>query len=42
MLFYVPEERQQEVRKALSGLREMDFTMDNSGTTVIHFEKDFI
>lgn len=42
MLFYVPEEKQDSVRNALHGLREMDFQMDNSGTSIIHFDTDFI
>lgn len=42
MLFYVPEEKQLDVSAALADLREMDFKMDNSGATIIHFEKDFI
>lgn len=42
MLFYVPEEKQAKVREELQYLREMDFSMDNSGATVIHFERDFI
>lgn len=41
MLFYVPEEKQTEVRRALSNLREMEFEMDNSGASVIHIDKDF-
>lgn len=41
MIFYVPEERQQSVRDALKYLREMDFEMDNSGTTIIYVDRDF-
>ena len=41
MLFYVPEERQQDVRAALSDLREMEFEMDNSGASILHIDKDF-
>lgn len=42
LLFYVPEERQASVRKALSDLREMDFEMDNSGSSIVMTDKDFI
>ena len=42
MLFYVPEKNQNSVRDGLFGLREMDFKMDNSGASIIHFDKDFI
>ncbi len=42
MLFYVPENKQNNVRDALTDLREMDFQMDNSGASIIHFDKDFI
>lgn len=42
MLFYVNEDKQKAVREALSDLREMDFEMDNSGASIIHFDKDFI
>lgn len=42
MLFYVPKEKQANVRSALSGLREMDFEMDNSGATIVMTDKDFI
>ena len=42
MLFYVPEDRQDSVRRALSYLREMDFEMDNSGSSIVMMDKDFI
>lgn len=42
MLFYVPEDRQESVRRALSNLREMDFEMDNSGSSIVMTDKDFI
>ncbi len=42
MLFYVPSEKQDQVRSALSDLREMEFEMDNSGASIIHVDKDFI
>lgn len=41
MLFYVPEDKQESVRAALSNLREMDFEMDNSGATIVMTDKDF-
>lgn len=42
MLFYVPEMKQDSVRKALAKLREMDFELDNSGATIVMTDKDFI
>lgn len=42
MLFYVPEEKKEQVRLKLSNLREMDFEMDNSGATIVMTDKDFI
>lgn len=42
LLFYVPENKQQSVRNALSHLREMDFEMDNSGSSIVMTDKDFI
>lgn len=41
MLFYVPENRQDAVRKALCKLREMDFEMDNSGASIVMTDRDF-
>lgn len=41
MIFYVPEEKQADVRKALSHLREMEFKMDNSGSSIIHIDRDY-
>ncbi|MDO4188032.1 MAG: GHMP kinase [Lachnospiraceae bacterium] len=41
MIFYVPENKQADVRKALSHLREMDFNMDNSGASIIHIDRDY-
>lgn len=41
MIFYVPEEKQADVRKALSHLREMEFRMDNSGSSIIHIDRDY-
>lgn len=40
MLFYVPEEKQESVREALNDLREIEFKMDNSGSSIIHVEHD--
>ncbi|MDD2644475.1 MAG: hypothetical protein PHC65_07325 [Methanobacteriaceae archaeon] len=34
-LFYVPEEKQQQFRKAMGDLPEMEFKFDHQGTTVI-------
>lgn len=42
MIFYVPEEKHEAVRKALSHLREMDFEMDNSGASIVMTDRDFI
>lgn len=42
MLFYVPEDKQESVRAALSDLREMDFEMDNSGSSIVMTDRDFI
>ena len=42
MIFYVKPEKQEEVRTALSHLREMDFEMDNSGASIIHIDKENI
>ena len=41
MLFYVPEDKQESVREALSNLREMDFEMDNSGASIVMTDRDF-
>lgn len=37
MMFYVPEERQEEVRKALSELMYIPFRFETSGTEVVHY-----
>lgn len=42
MIFYVKPGKQNAVRKALSGLREMDFEMDNSGASIVHVDKENI
>ncbi len=41
MIFYVPEHAHESVRNALSGFREMDFEMDNSGASIIYVDRDF-
>ena len=38
LLFYVPEEKQQSVREALSDLSELTFEFDNSGVSIIFTE----
>lgn len=42
MLFYVPEDKQNYVRLALSDLSETDFEMDNAGASIIHVDRDFL
>ena len=42
MIFYVPDEKHEAVRNALSNLREMDFEMDNSGASIVMTDRDFI
>lgn len=42
MLFYVPDDKKDEVKAALSDLREMNFEMDNSGATIVMTDRDFI
>lgn len=42
MIFYVPQGKQEDVRQALSDLREMDFEMDNSGASIVMTDRDFI
>lgn len=39
MIFYVPEDKHENVRKELSFLREMKFEIDYCGSTVIHYER---
>ena len=39
LLFYVEEQHRTRVRKALSGLKEIDFKFDNKGTNIIHYSK---
>ena len=42
MLFYVPEDKQGNVREVLKDLREMDFEIDNSGASIVMTDRDFI
>ena len=42
MIFYVPDEKKEVVRAALSDLREMDFELDNSGASIVHVDKENI
>ena len=42
MLFYVSSDKQQLVRQALSKLREIDFEIDNSGSSIVMTDRDFI
>ncbi|MGL4388945.1 MAG: GHMP kinase [Brevinema sp.] len=37
LLFYVPQEKQAQVRQALSHLQEIPFAFDHTGSTVIHY-----
>lgn len=41
MLFYVLEDKRDNVRTSLSELREIDFKMDNSGASIVHVDRDF-
>lgn len=40
MLFYVQEGQQNAVRTALSNFREMDFEIDNSGSSIVMTDRD--
>lgn len=42
MLFYVPLDKQGSVRQALYKLREMDFEIDNSGSSIVMTDRDFV
>lgn len=42
MLFYVPDEKKKNVKQSLAKLREIRFKMENSGATIIYFERDNI
>ena len=42
MLFYVPEDKHESVRKQLSSLREMEFEMDNSGASIVMTDREFV
>ena len=39
LLFYVEECNREKVRKALSDLKEIDFSFDNKGTNIIYYNK---
>ena len=41
MIFYVKPDKQNNVRTALKGLREMEFEMDNSGASIIHVDRGY-
>lgn len=42
LLFYCPKERQKRLRSALSALRELPFSMENSGTKIVYVgDKDW-
>ncbi len=40
ILFYVPEERQNQVRQALKGLIEVDFQFEFNGSQIVHYDPD--
>ena len=40
LLFYVPEEKQTQVKEEMADFRAMEFEMDNSGASIIHVDKD--
>lgn len=42
MIFYVPQDKQKMVRKELAHLREMDFELDNSGSSIVMTDRDFV
>lgn len=42
MLFYVPWDKQKSVRQALHDLREMNFEIDNSGSSIVMTDRDFV
>lgn len=39
LLFYVTDEHKSAVRESLSKLRELELEFDNSGTSIIHFDR---
>lgn len=41
MIFYVKPDKQKAVKTALCNLREMDFEIDNSGSTIVYVDRDF-
>ena len=42
MIFYVPANKQEAVRNALSQFREMNFEIDNSGASIVMTDKEWI
>ena len=40
LLFYVPEERQNDLRAELSGLLQVPFEFENNGTDIIYYEPE--
>jgi D-glycero-alpha-D-manno-heptose-7-phosphate kinase len=42
MIFYVKPEHHNDVKNALSLLREMNFEMDNSGASIVHVDRESI
>ena len=40
MIFYVPDDKQDNVRNAMGNLREIEFKMDNGGASIVHVERD--
>ena len=40
LLFYVPQEKQESVRQALSSLMEVPFSFENAGTRVIYYSPE--
>lgn len=41
LLFYVPEENQQSVREEMSGLAELPFRFDSSGSTIVFADQQY-
>lgn len=42
IIFYVKQDKQEDVRTALKDFREMDFEMDNCGASIVHVDKENI
>ncbi len=40
LLFYCEKDRQEQLRRAMADLRELDFTFDAFGTQIIYYEED--